>query len=150
MNKETIYFLQNTNMLINTSDTNIRWLTESDLGIFNEHLILCGQKQVSSETWQKIIDEQTQYCCLFLDKKPIVRAAVERLSNFAWEYADVKVVKELRSKGYGKKIVSFVSWFILSQSKTTTCRTTDDNIAMQKVMLSLGYKKVQDILDVSL
>lgn len=143
MNEETIYTLRNSDSLYIGDTTNIRWLGLQDHDIYNCHLVLCGQKTIlTAEEWKHlIIDEGTEYCCLFIDGKPIARTGVERYSDIAWEAADVRVVNEYRGNGYAKQIVSFVTRFILDEGKIATCRTTEDNIAMQKVILSLGYKE---------
>ena len=37
----------------------IRWLSRSEIGLFNEHLTLCGQRPISDEMWNEAYNEGT-------------------------------------------------------------------------------------------
>ena len=117
----------------------VRWLSQNELEIFNAHLTLCDQRNLSQTIWDSIYDEGTMYCLLFVDNFPVARACVEKYSADAWEVADVRVVKSFRNKGLAFDVCSFVLRYILEQGKTATIRTEEDNYPMQKVIDKLGF-----------
>ncbi|MDO4740543.1 MAG: GNAT family N-acetyltransferase [Eubacteriales bacterium] len=118
---------------------NIRWLKKDELSLFNEHLLLCGQKPLPAEIWNKAYDEGTTYCLLMDEKEPIARACVERYSDSMWEVADVRVVRNRRNQGFAYAVSVFVLNYILENAKIPTIRTEADNDAMQRVIEKIGF-----------
>ena len=135
---EIIYYYPDT--LIAPSDACIRWLQRDDLQSFNHHLFLCNQNPLDTKTWDSIYNEGTIYCLLFADNQPVARACVEKYSENMWEVADVRVVKAYRNNGFASEISRFVTNYILSHGKTPTIRTEENNFAMQKVIVRLGFR----------
>ena len=88
--------------------------------------------------WER---QGTVYCGLIKNGKMIARAAVEKYLKDKWETADVRVWRSERGKGYAKQICYFVTKFILENGKIATCRTEEDNLAMQRVIGALGFEK---------
>lgn len=123
----------------------IRWLSAGDYPVFCLHLELCGQKPLSKQIWDQIFTEGTAYCGFFVGDKMAGRACVEKYSQNAWEIADVRVAKPYRNQGYASILCRFVMSYILSEGKTATIRTEDDNYAMQKVIEKLGFTKMRRI-----
>ena len=119
----------------------VEWLTESDYEKFNAHLLLVGQGTISQEKFHDFY-KFARYCLLYHEGLPVARGAIEPYSENAWEAADIRTAKEYRCKGYAKEIMRFLSQYIIDHGKTATCRTEEDNVAMQKVIKSIGYTEV--------
>ena len=124
--------------------TNICWLTEKDFLIFNEHLSLCGQRNLEKDIWNAIYEERTIYCLLFADGVPVARACVEKYSDDAWEVADVRVARSFRNRGFAYDVCSWVLGYILEHGKIATIRTEEDNYPMQRVIKKLGFVPVRE------
>lgn len=124
--------------------SDIRWLNENELSVFNRHLECCGQKPISDELWAKIYTEGTVYCLLWCDGLPVARACVEPYSSDKWEVSDVRVAKEYRNRGFAYRVSLFVRNHILKQNKIPTIRTEQDNVAMQRVIQKLGFEPMRD------
>lgn len=119
--------------------SSIRWLSVNEYPIFSAHLDLCGQKPLSRSDWDEAYDEGTVYCGFFVEDKMAGRACVEKYSQSAWEVSDVRVAKPYRNQGCAYELCCFVLSYILSQGKTATIRTEEDNFAMQRVIEKLGF-----------
>ena len=117
----------------------IRWLDKSELSLFNEHLTLCGQRNLTESEWDEVCEEGTVYCCYFVDGIPVARACVEKYSADKWEVSDVRTAQPYRNKGYAYLLCRFVTDYILSSGRTPTIRTEEDNLSMQKVIYRLGF-----------
>ena len=138
---EILYQLSNYTGI--ASNSCIEWLTENDYVKFNEHLLLSGQKPGTDEDFRNMYRDGTaRYCLLYSDNLPVARGAVEPYSEQAWEAADIRTAKDYRCKGFAKEILRFLSQYIIEHGKLATCRTEKDNIAMQKVIKSIGYKEL--------
>ena len=123
-------------------NSHIEWLTENDVVKFNEHLLLAGQKPITNELFRDMYRKGTaRYCLLYNDNLPVARGAVEPLSEQTWEAADIRTAKDYRNKGFAKEILRFLSQYIIEHGKMATCRTEKDNIAMQRAIKSVGYKR---------
>ncbi len=84
------------------------------------------------------------YTVDFLSKTGWVgRACAEKYSQNAWEVADVRIAKSYRNQGYAYRLCHFVLSYILSQAKTATIRTEEDNFAMQRVIKKLGFTRCE-------
>jgi RimJ/RimL family protein N-acetyltransferase len=123
-------------------DISIRWLKmPEDYDIYCEHLRERYPDRIFSvDDWLKWDEEGTPYCGLFKEGKMVARAAAEKYLDDKWETADVRVWRSERGKGFAKQICYFVTKFILENNKIATCRTEEDNIAMQHVINALGFK----------
>lgn len=123
-------------------DIEIRWLKlPEDFGSFSEHLRDQNpQHTFALDQWMKWDAQGSLYCGLFKDGKMVARAAAEKYLPDKWETADVRVCRSERGKGYAKQICYFVTKFILEREKIATCRTEEDNIAMQHVIRALGFR----------
>lgn len=123
--------------------SDIRWLSVGEHAIFRTHLELCGQKCVPESVWTGIYDAGTIYCGLFVEERMVGRACVEKYSPDAWEVADVRVAGPYRNRGYAYRLCHFVLAYILSQGRTATIRTEEDNSAMQRVIEKLGFTRCE-------
>lgn len=119
--------------------SDIRWLGENGLGLFNLHLSLCGQKELGADQWKKICADGTRYCLLFESGVPVARACVEKYSKETWEVADVRVVKSHRNKGFACECCQYILKYILDNDKNATIRTEEDNYPMRRVISKLGF-----------
>ena len=122
----------------------IRWLKmPGDYDLFCEHLReRYPGKEFLINNWLNWEKQGILYCGLFKDDKMVARAAAEKYLEDKWETADVRVWAAERGKGYAKQICYFVTKFILENNKIATCRTEEDNIAMQNVINALGFRKI--------
>ena len=124
-------------------DVTIRWLQPDDWEAFREHLNdQHPNRTFTREQWQEWTNQGVSYCGLFRDGKMLARAAVERYSETHWETGDVRTCRKVRSKGYAKQVSYFVTQYILENQRIATGHTEEDNIAMQHVFISLGFKSV--------
>ncbi|MCL2404253.1 MAG: GNAT family N-acetyltransferase [Defluviitaleaceae bacterium] len=123
--------------------SHIMWLAENDMDKFNEHLVLVGQKP-GKDDWLKEMYEAgvARYCLLYHDGLPVARGAVEPLTDEVWEAADMRTAKVYHGKGFAKEMLRFLSQYIIEHGKIASCRTEEDNVAMQKVIKSVGYKEM--------
>ena len=117
----------------------VRWLSVREYDVFCAHLALCGQRALDESDWKEMYDEATIYCGLFVNGEMVARAGVEKYSLNAWEVADVRTAAPHRGKGYAFAVCAFVLDYILSQGKTATIRTEEDNVKMQRVIEKLGF-----------
>jgi len=85
---------------------------------------------------------KTVYCGIFIGSKMVARACVEKYSEDFWEIADVRTAKGFRNHGYAYQLCLFILAYVLSQNKTATIRTEENNDTMQKVICKLGFKKL--------
>lgn len=115
-------------------------LSTDDVNAFNEHLKLCGQSKISEAEWQAICADGTVYYLLYEKGLPVARAAIEKLSDEAWEIADVRTAKQFRNRGFSETICRYVISQILSENKNVTIRTESYNLSMLRVIEKLGFK----------
>lgn len=134
------------NEIPKNNDVIVRWLKmPDDYELFCEHLReKYPNGKFSLDDWLKWEEQGTPYCGLIKKSngKMIARAAAEKYLEDKWETSDVRVWLDERGNGYAKEICHFVTKFILENNKIATCRTEEDNIAMQHVINALGFKKV--------
>ena len=62
-------------------------------------------------------------------------AAEWRYADDAWEAAAVSTLESHRRRGYGKRVVAFVTAHILASGRLATCHTAPDNLAMLRTAL---------------
>lgn len=124
---------------ISPEASSIRWLSVDEYPLFSAHLELCGQKPLPRSDWDDAYNEGTVYCGFFIEDEMAVRACVEKYSQNAWELSDVRVAKPYRNQGHAHELCCFVLSYILSQGRTATIRTEEDNFAMQRVIEKLGF-----------
>ena len=124
--------------------SDIRWLKQDDLSIFEEHLALCGQQFDTETLWDEIWADGTEYCVLYADGKPVARACIEKYSADKWEVSDVRTAREYRGRGFAYRICAAVRNAILAQGKIPTIRTEADNLAMRRVIEKLGFAVMGD------
>ena len=117
----------------------IHWLTSDDYSVYSHHLKLCGQKPSGKRKWKKAYKEGIVYCGLFFNGEMVARACVEPYSPDKWEVADVRVAEDYRNRGYAYRVCLFVLAHILSEGKTPTIRTRQDNYPMLSVIKKLGF-----------
>ena len=124
---------------VRETSSRVRWISDNELSLLNEHLSLCSQRLLDQEIWDSICSEGSIYCLLFENGVPVARACVEKYSEDTWEVADVRVVRNFRNRGYAYDVCSFVLQYILNNGKNATIRTEEDNSAMKRVIEKLGF-----------
>jgi len=136
--------LSELNKIVKDDDVIIRWLKmPEDYNLFYEHLKeQHPENECSLNECLKWEEHGTPYCGLFKNGKMVARAAAEKYLEDKWETSDVRVWATERRNGYAKQICYFVTKFILENNKIATCRTGEDNLAMQHVISALGFEKV--------
>ena len=121
----------------------VRWVNVDELELFNRHLSLCGQRQLSQAVWDDIYAAGTIYCLRFVEGIPVGRACVEKYSDEFWEVSDVRTAKDYRNRGYATETCAFVMNYILHCGKTPTIRTEDDNYSMKRIIEKLGFFPIE-------
>ncbi|MBR6772294.1 MAG: GNAT family N-acetyltransferase [Clostridia bacterium] len=124
---------------VRETSSRVRWISDNELSLLNEHLSLCSQRLLDQEIWNSICSKGSIYCLLFENGVPVARACVEKYSEDTWEVADVRVVRNFRNRGYAYDVCSFVLQYILNNGKNATIRTEEDNSAMKRVIEKLGF-----------
>jgi predicted GNAT family acetyltransferase len=120
----------------------VAWLGENDAEKLNAHLKRCGQSPMDEDLFRALYQQGiARYCLLYINDIPVARGAVEFYSEAAWEAADIRTAREYRCRGLAKELLRFLSQYIVAHAKIATCRTQEDNIAMQKVIHAIGYKQ---------
>ena len=118
-------------------------LTVDDIDIFNNHLALCGQSELSEDEWKEIYADGTEYFVLLTEGIPTARACIERYSPTAWETADVRVAKQYRNRGLGLAITCHVTNIIRKSGRTATIRTEHDNLPMISIIERSGFEPIR-------
>lgn len=121
------------------NEPEIRWLTAEDYSVYSHHLKLCDQKPKGKIKWRKIYKEGIVYCGLFFNGEMVARACVEPYSTDKWEVSDVRVVRDCRNQGYAYRVCRFILAYIISEGKTPTIRTKENNYPMLSVIKKLGF-----------
>ena len=119
----------------------VRWLDEDcDYEIAADFWLRRGSP-LSRETWQEAI-QRYRYCYagLIHENTVLSTAALIPYSSFAWEVGAVGTDEGHRRKGYGKQACAFVTAAILEEVLIATCTTADDNEAMTRTALSVGFR----------
>jgi len=94
-------------------------------------LLRCG--------WEDAHAAGYRYCALLEEDRVVSIAAEWRYSDTAWETAAVRTLASCRRRGYGKRVVAFVTSHILASGRIATCHTASDNVAMIRAACSVGY-----------
>ncbi|MCL2532208.1 MAG: GNAT family N-acetyltransferase [Oscillospiraceae bacterium] len=124
----------------------VKWLGENDVAQLNAHLHLCEQSPMDESQFRALYQQNiARYCLLYIDGVPVARGAVERYSENTWEAADIRVARKYRGKGLAKEMLRFLSQHIIAYGKIATCRTQEDNVAMQKIIHAVGYIQKEEI-----
>lgn len=116
----------------------VRWLLADDFHYMHEFW------NMSLQDWNEAKEEGYTYCAFIEDEKIVSLAAVWKYSKEKWEVAAVNTRKNYENLGLAKKVVSFVTNYILSNNKIPTLTTDKDNIAMQKVAEKVGFKEQKE------
>ena len=132
------------NHLESNSESIIK-LSSVDTNTYNEHLKLCGQREISEAEWREVYANDTVYYLLFEKGIPVARAAIEKLSNDVWEISDVRTAKPFRNRGFSERICRYVISHILSENRKVTIRAESDNLPMLRVIEKLGFKPCKNI-----
>ena len=92
--------------------------------------------------WREAHESGYQYAAILKEGEIISCAAVWRFSDEAWEISAVTTWEPYRRQGYSKKVVSFLTDYILAMGRTATSSTQDDNFAMIATAKSVGFQEV--------
>jgi predicted GNAT family acetyltransferase len=94
------------------------------------------------ETWMAAHHYGYQYAVIIAQEKPICCAGVWRFSEEAWDVSAVSTLPPCQNRGYAKRIVSFITAYILASGRTATCETNETNSAMIAVAQKTGFQEV--------
>ena len=122
--------------------TGVRWLEqESDYPPAKQYWKAFDQ-DLDDITWSKAHEFGDRYAAFLEGGQIISIAAVCYLSDEAWEVAAVSTLKSYRRKGYSKRVLSFITAYILETGRLATCSTNEDNVAMIAAAKSIGFQEV--------
>lgn len=99
-------------------------------------------QDLAESTWRQAHDYGYQYAAVLQHEKIIAMAGVWRFSDAAWDVAAVSTLESERRKGYGRRLVGFVSAYILQNGRLATCSANDDNAPMLAVARKVGFYEV--------
>ena len=116
----------------------VRWLNNEDYHYMNDFW------NISLDTWNEAKEKDVTYCAIIEEGKIISVAAVWKYSEDKWEVAAVNTREGFENRGFGKKVVSFVTEYILSCNKIPTLTTGEKNTVMQKVAEKVGFITLQE------
>jgi RimJ/RimL family protein N-acetyltransferase len=97
---------------------------------------------LSYNTWLSAYEYNFQYAVIMKAGKPVSCAGVWRFSESAWEVIAVSTLPPHQHQGYAKKVVSFITDYILGMSRLATCTTDEANTAMIATATSVGFRPV--------
>jgi predicted GNAT family acetyltransferase len=124
----------------------VRWLDQdADFALARAYWLELGQT-LTRKTWDMAHQFGYTYAGLLAVNRMISCAAVWRYSPQCWEVAAVSTLPDFHRQGYSKRVVSFVTEYILNSGKVATCSTDDDNLAMIATARSVGFQVVSDEL----
>jgi len=92
--------------------------------------------------WLEAQESGYEYAAIIKNGAIVSCAAVWRFSDVAWEVSAVTTLEAHRQQGNSRKVVSFITRFILSEGRTPTTSTQDDNLAMIAKAKSVGFQEV--------
>ena len=93
-------------------------------------------------TWDKAHEFGYSYAALIEDDHILSSAGVWRFSDEVWEVSAVSTWTAYRRLGYSRRVVTFVTAYILSEGRLPVCSTTDGNQAMTATALSVGFHQI--------
>lgn len=94
------------------------------------------------ETWITAYKYGYQYAVILDQGKPICCAGVWRYSGKSWDVCAVSTLPQYRQRGYSKRIVSFITTYILESGHIATVRTSETNIAMITTAKKVGFQEI--------
>jgi predicted GNAT family acetyltransferase len=122
----------------------VRWLEQAvDYPLAEAYWRELGQT-LTRKTWDMAHQFGYTYAGIQAFGRLISCAAVWRYSPQCWEVAAVSTMPGYRRQGYAKRVVSFITEYILSSGKVVTCSTDDDNQAMIATAKSVGFQVVPE------
>jgi predicted GNAT family acetyltransferase len=141
-----IHFSCRPKNFIPTAGGGVRWLDQdADFVLAQAYWRELGQT-LTRKTWETAHQFGYTYAGLLAGSRIVSCAAVWRYSPQCWEVAAVSTLPDFRRQGYAKRVVSFITEYILSSGKLATCGTDDDNLAMIATALSVGFQVVPEEL----
>ncbi len=118
----------------------VRWLdTERDYPLAAE--FWPREIGLSLQDWQDARNQGYRYCAIVEGGRIVSLGAVWKYSRDRWEVAAIRTAPEFRGRGYAKRIVSFVTEHILASGRVPTCTVSAENVAMIRVVESVGFRK---------
>ncbi len=137
-----IHFSCTVNDFLPVPTDGVRWLDqEADFKSVQAYWLELGQP-LSRKTWNMAHHFGYSYAAILLGTRILSCAAAWRFSPDCWEVAAVSTLPAFRSLGYARRVVAFVTGYILSSGKLATCCTDDNNTAMIATAKSVGFQVI--------
>jgi predicted GNAT family acetyltransferase len=128
------------------SSDNVRWLDQvATFPLAQAYWNEMGQS-LTQKTWDMAHQFGYSYAAIVEELRGVSIAAVWRYSPDCWEVAAVSTLPGLRRRGYSKRVVAFVTSYILESGRLATCCTDDDNMAMIATARSVGFQVISEQL----
>ena len=120
----------------------VRWLErEADYALARRYWLDVGQS-LKRSTWDAAHEYGYQYAAILEGGQIVALAGAWRFAEECWEVAAVSTLPAFRRRGYARRLVTFVTAFILQSGRSATCSTDDDNRAMAATAESVGFRQV--------
>jgi GNAT superfamily N-acetyltransferase len=120
----------------------VRWLNrDADYELAREMWAVDGFELTHAD-WVEAHDIGFTYAGIVEDGILISCAAMWRNSDQAWEVAAVSTRDGYRRLGYSRRVVAFVTSYILQHGRRATCTTHDTNAAMLATAKSVGFQVI--------
>jgi len=116
----------------------VRWL-DWDRDFTRAQAFWPSDKPLTRDIWDGARDEGYTYCAIVLDGQVVSMAARYCYADDEWMVAAVGTHAEFRRRGFGQKVVSFITADILDTGRLATCFTAEDNVAMIRTAESVGF-----------
>lgn len=128
-------------LAVDTSD--VRWLDpDADYSLARQYWLGISGADLAQSTWVKAHEYGYQYAAILKAGQIISMAAVWRFSPTAWEVAAVSTLPAHRCQGHSRKVIAFVTAYILAAGRLATCSTEDNNQAMAATAKSAGFQEI--------
>ena len=149
MSGENVHLCVTRAELIRPADMwSVRWLTEDDLGLFDEWFQRMGdQAGWELEEWRQLQSEGYSYCGILSDGRLCSIAGLWKRAPGVWEVIAVGTREEYRRRGMAKSVVHFVAEYILQHVKVASYTSRKRNLASIRTAQSVGFRYCTNIVD---
>jgi RimJ/RimL family protein N-acetyltransferase len=134
-----IYFICAREDFVPMPTPGVRWLDKvAEYELARRYWEGFGQ-DLSCCTWDKAHEFGYSYAALIEDGQIVSSAGVWRFSEAVWEVSAVSTWSAFRRLGYSRRVVTFVTAYILQEGRLPALSTLDDNHAMTATALRVGF-----------
>ena len=126
----------------------VRWLTEDDLGLFDEWFQRMGDTEGwTLEEWRNLQNEGYSYCGVVLNGRLCSTAGLWKATPDVWHVIAVRTDEEYRHRGMAKSVVCFIAEYILQHLKVAAYTTGESNVPSARTAQSVGFKFCTNIVN---